>query len=641
MAAKPTETRISISAQDNTGQTFSAVSQRLRGLEQTAEAASRRMDGVAGRMSGFYRNQALSAARHADIAARMSSINAAAATAAAAAPVARAVSARGPGVMASATERAAETAMVAGSTAAAITPFIMKISKDASLRATENLRMKMAGMSPEEVAGANEEMERLAKEFKPVGQTTIGTMIRNARTIAGTYEDAIKFMDPLLKFRVLMQHTKQGVSDEEVSREMENILRAADLIGATKNLKSFSTFIEGTGRAMNVFGDSVPPSAMFAAAQHAGAASTQWSKEFVAGVFPSLIQTMGGDTAGTALGSMFSALVGGKMKVKSAKILNELGLIDPKKIVRNKQGDVAGIMPGGLIRSDLALTNPFQYATEVVSPALTRHKITDPLKITETLAGAYSDKNVAKIMTHFILNREQIQRDVNMARGGMDLSPSVAKIMSEDLPTAMKGLTEQFNALSATLGRDLNPKITSFANSISDRLREWEKKISEDPKEHTRTLIGGGLASIFGTHLGLSALGGYFGGPGVTAGLGAFTRTMGPIALAADVGAFSYKMYENFRKLNAMLDETDKLFQLPRPVAALTAASKGDRSGLANFGLGGPVMQAPVAKLEGAARIAVDVRVAPAPGFSIFATSTTSTEGALSPDTGVSMPPSH
>jgi len=68
MATKTIETRAVISAQDRTGNTFAAVAQKLRGLEQNAASASRRMDSVARGMSAVGRSAQL----HASIAQRMS-----------------------------------------------------------------------------------------------------------------------------------------------------------------------------------------------------------------------------------------------------------------------------------------------------------------------------------------------------------------------------------------------------------------------------------------------------------------------------------------------------------------------------------------------------------------------------------------
>jgi hypothetical protein len=621
MAVKTIETRAIISAQDRTGSTFSQVANKLRGLENTAAAASRRMDNIARGMSG--------------VGTRMR-------------------------------DRAIETAMVAGATAAFAAPVLSRIMDQASRRQTESLRMRFAGMSPAEIGRTNEEAQRLAGEYKPIGQTIIGKMIKDARTIAGDTEGALTFIEPLLKFRVQLQSLNKGASDEMISEELEKILRAADLMGATKNLKTFTTFIEGVGRAVNVFGDSVPPSSMFSAAQHAGAASTQWSKEFVGGVFPSLIQTMGGDTAGTALGSFFTALVGGRMKVKSAKLLNSLGLIDPKKIVRNKQGDVAGLMPGGLKGSSLALTNPFEYATNVVLPALTKKGITDPQKITETLAGAFSDKNVAKLMTHFILNREQIQRDVNMAKGGMDLSPTASKLMTEDLPTATRGLSEQFNNLAAALGKGVTPQVTNWTNWVADKIGQNAKQIENDPKANARAWIGGGIAAPVLSHLGLSAVGGYFGGAGLSAGFGAMMGATTPLFAAGATaggaivgGSAAYNVYRGLPGgnqqapsgfLEGMADKFDRWSGITKSDSYSTARGRmtgawdalhvgGARSGILGFGLGGPASAAPMARLEGAAKIDVKIEVSPTSDFLVKVAQMLTASGALRDGAGVTMHP--
>jgi hypothetical protein len=548
VALKTIETRAVISAQDKTGTTFAQVAQKLKGMEAAAAHVSRRMDSVARGMSAV----GVAQQRHADIARRMSSVG----------PV---LSGGGfLGMTAAQRERALQTAAQAGVAVAMTAPIVKKVVQQSSARIHENLRMATAGMTPAEIADAQEQMSKLSREFKQTPSTDIGAMLRNARTVVGAYEEAVKIADPMLKLGTVLRHVNKNLGDEQVTQEMESLIRAADLAGATKNIGAFKTYIEGIGKALNVFGDSVQPRSYFEAAQKAGGAVTQYSQDFISGVMPSLIQTMGGPAAGTSLGTFFSALIGGKMRNKSAKILGELGLLDPTKVLWNKTGDVKGVMPGGIRGTDLALTNPYEWAIKYVLPALTKKGIAEPGQITNYLAAAFSDRRAGALVTHMILNRSQIDRDIALGKGGMGLDDAVKKISREDPGLVWRGLVNSAGELGRVLGKDVTPVVTKFGDRLGDIVGTTSAYLDKNALARGGAIVGGGLATTLAAHLGLSAVGGYFGGAGLGSALSKLAplgRVAGPAGALASIGAFGYDMYGNYRQMSAMLDRGDAMMK--------------------------------------------------------------------------------
>ena len=554
----------------------------------------------------------------------------------------------------------ATTAATVAASVVASRPFVEKIIRDAGAAQHEQIRQMTSGMSADEMGRAGKLSTALARQFK-MNETDVAGVIRNAKTIAGTFDAAASIMPSLLKLQVAYKASRPNASPEEVSRESENILRAADLMGATANPEKFKKFIAGVGKTQFVFGDSVSPAAMFAAAQHAGAAPTRWSEDFITGALPSLIQTMGGDSAGTSLGSMFSAIVGGRMKLKSAKILNQLGLLDPKKIVRNKIGDVAGIMPGGVMGSELALSNPFLYATQIVGPALAKKGITDPNKITETLAGAFSDKKVAQVMTHFILNKGQVERDISLARGAMDFDKGVSKILQSDLGPASEGLKNSLTSLAAVAGQPFLTPLTEAINTLATVAANATDQLRGDNSLASHTALGAaGAVGLAGAVAGMGGLGMMGIGPGAMATAGA----AGPLGALGAMGLAGHYFWNDAKKgqnasywnpIAAVQNLWNSSDSSPQTATRGAVAPGALGFGFGNAGVGnlaalntqpavGGLASAlrgagQQVRLEGAANISNTVTIEASPDFITKIIQAVKAEGNLRADTGVSMAP--
>ncbi|MGJ0507002.1 MAG: hypothetical protein ACR652_07645 [Methylocystis sp.] len=631
MAVKTIETRAKITAEDRTGATFASVAQKLRQMEGAAAGASRRMDGIARAMSSVGQSKML----HEDIAQRMSSsLNMTTAAVAASVGANRTRLSETARVVG---ERLVGATITTGALAGATVPFVAKISKDAADQVHERIKMESSGMTGPEIADAFSEAGKLSREFKPIAQNDILHMLRNARSIVGTYEEAAQIMEPMLKLRTIAQFNRPS---ENVNEDFDQLVKGLEIKGVTQDLPKLKEYLNGIAKALNVFGDTLKPYQYYEMFKYGRQATPGLSEHFILSTAPTLAQELGGSSYGKAVSAFNAAIVGGVMKHSALKDFVSLGLADQKDLLFTKTGEAKGFKPGAHMQGwQLAQSDPNEWVKQFYLPSLAKAGVTSKEDILARISQDFQNQTAAQMVGLLATQQPRITKDAALIEGAKGLDAAYTQ-MTQDLGQATQGLKNQFDALSATLGKDVTPKLTGIVDWASEKLGILNKDLTEDPHKRTQTLIGGGLLAGLGTHFGLASLGGYFGGAGLGASLGAFANTMGPVALAADLGALGYKLTENYRKLSAMLDETDKLFQVPKPIAEMTAPAKSERAGILNFGLGGPVMQqTPVAKLEGAARIAVDVRVAPAPGFSIFATSTTSTEGALSPDTGVSMPP--
>lgn len=635
MTLKTIETRAIISAQDKTGATFAQVAQKLRGLEATAMQASRRVDSMARGMSDVWIKQQ----QHLDVARRMAS---------SVAP--------GPGFWErnqAARERAIQTGLTIGAASAVAAPIVKEIVKQAQAQLHENIRMSNAGMSEGEIAEANAKAMELAGKYRSVRQADIMHMLRNQRASVGSYEEAARVSEPLLKLRVLEQHAHPNASTEEINESFDKLIKAAELAGTTQDIDKFRNYIEGIAKAINVFGDTIKPYEFFEAAQYGRAATMGYSPEFVAGVLPTIIQHHGGAQAGTAGGSFYSAIIGGRMQKMAAEEMVRLGLVDPNKVVYTSTGSVKGIMPGGVYGSDLAISDPDKWVQTYLKKALDKAGITEPRKVQEEVAHLFSNRVAGQFVAEQLTQHGLYEKDRAMTHGAPGTA-AVRKIIDEDFGMAASSLKAKVDDLAAAAGRPFLQPLTDGINVLSETAARAAKVFSDYPtvaKEATGAgVVGTALTGYLGIKGAQMLLGGASAGlplPSLaTAGLfGA--AAFGASAIynrnaiygglmnksAADIANDKAEMHpwikSNFRMPwelpEAPHEAGSSVFKRMRALKSTGASAEGEGS-------------TPV-RLEGSANIGLKVEVSPSPDFVVKVEQQINAHGNLSGPTGVSMAP--
>ncbi len=440
--------------------------------------------------------------------------------------------------------------------------------------------MSTSGMTQREIRSANAETEKLARDYKPVGQTDMLHMVRNARSVVGSYTEAVDMMRPLLDLRVISQHTRPHASAEEINTDFDQLVKSAELAGVTSNHKKFERYIEGIAKAMNVFGDTIRPHQFMEAAQYGRAATMGWSPEFVAGILPTMIQHHGGSQAGTAAASFYSSIVGGKMSNLAVNQLNKLGLLDDSKVIRTKTGNIKGVDPGGIKGSDTARTDPNKWVWDYYGPALKRAGITSASAIAETTSRVFSNRVAAQFVTELMTQRVLFEKDAALTHGAKGRD-AAREIMDRDLDQAKNGLVNAVNSLAAALGAPFMPSSVSRTNSAAS----WILRAAQYANNDTPTAVLGaagaagasvGMLSIMG-RLGLGMLG--VGAAGIAAPAAATGIGLAGLG-ALWLGAKGYQKLQRAGEeagINYNVTDATKLAGLRRERDALEAEIAGVR----------------------------------------------------------------
>lgn len=629
MAIKTIETRAIISAQDKTGSTFSAVSQKMRGLEQTATSASRRMDSLARGMSAVGAATAARARLHDAIA-------------------------RGMGGGAVATGAAVAATASAGARARAAGIAIRDRASEFAGYALPGVAGSMLGMGGAAVGG-----------LAVGGAATYG--LRQAVTFDKAMADVKKKvnLDPGATWDDVEGMINRTARETGKSREeMAALAAAAGQAGvAYKDLGEFMRLAAKAASAWDMDAKE--------AAQNLANIKTQtgWANRELE-QFADKVNALGDSTA-----SGERDVLG--MFKRSSAAAKASGLPLDTTLAFTTALNSAGMAEEVAARFTAAFSSKLRTATHGTKQAkealkeigLTPKGVEDGMRkdatrtILDVLGRIDGAKDKASVSTRLFGNEwwdeaaragqvvPEVRKNLSLL-SGKSWEGSLSKNLATDLATTSKHL-ERFGALTSEVGDRLTrwalPGInaqlerTLKAFDVADKtgfLAGPDGKPIDRVADKTPVPFGEANRALF---LRGQRPGDAFAISGerprqipqwqtwLSATAGAATSAI------ADSPA---NVWGNWKKLSAMADrlEADKL---PGAVKAERLFGSGAaRSGILNFGAGGPVapMAAPVAKLEGTAAIDIKVEVAPTTDFLVKVAQQLQASGALRSDVGVSMP---
>lgn len=355
-----------------------------------------------------------------------------------------------------------------------------KAVQEGAERQHERVRMSVSGMSDDEIAHAETEAGKLATTYTPVGRTEIMHMLRNARSVVGSYEEAAHIMEPMLKLRTVALGANPHNAGA-LNEDFDKLIKGMEIKGVTQDLPKFTKYMDGMAKAINVFGDTLRPTDYYEMFKYGRQATTNLSEEYMNTVAPTLAQELGGSSAGTAQAAFFRAIVGGKMSNLATNELNKIGLLDPSKVTKTKTGDVKGVAPGGVKGSKLAAENPYQWVQQYLLPALKAKGITDEHDIQERIARVFSNQVAAQLVSLFSTQQSRIEKDAGLVRGAKGLDASNDYIR-KDAGIALQGLNKQVSSLLGTLTA---PSMQTAAGLITD-LAQAIGKLGEAAEEGSK-----------------------------------------------------------------------------------------------------------------------------------------------------------
>jgi hypothetical protein len=389
-------------------------------------------------------------------------------------------------------------------------------------RAHEAVRMQVAGFTEAELDEALRISQEVSEKTKALSTTTIMHSLRNLRTIVGSFDEAAKLITPIAKLRVLTlgAHPERA---EELEASFDRLEKSQEMVGATQDPARFRRNMELVAKAMNTFGDTLKPDEFFNFAKYARQAGQNYTDRFLLGVAPTLMQEMGGKSAGEALSSFFQQFVAGKMPQYAAAMLDKYGLIaDRSKIEFNKAGKIKRLEPGAIKDFELAKLDPYRWIQEVYLPALAAHGITSKEQIANVTSTIASKRTTGQAMGIFATQQQRIEKDLAMTGGAKGLE-AADTFVAHDPMMAWAAVTKQFENLLAVAGGPLAEPAAQGLNLLAGAITALERAAVSHP-------LGGAAGLAVALVLAAGALGAPRGQHCAAPVAGSWAAVLGPAA---------------------------------------------------------------------------------------------------------------
>jgi hypothetical protein len=424
------ESRLVISAEDKTQAAFDAIEARIKRLSQTVASA----DKAVGRTG-----PAVAAGRNA------------------------ALAARGAGGLGSS---------IAAAAAGAGGTYLAARAGEAAVRAIasrqhEQTRMQVAGESPEEVQAASVEVAKLATQFPNVSQTDLLHMLRNARSIVGSYKEAADIAEPLVKLRTLAQLARPG---EDVSEDFDKLVKGLEIKGVTQNPAQFQEYMEGIAKGINVFGDTLRPYEYYEMFKYGRQASAGLSEKFILGTGPTLAQELGGEGFGAAVAQFNRLLVSGVGKKGSFEELARIGLINKDDVADIPgTGEGRGLLPGrNVLGAALAQSDPNEWVKQYLLPAFEKAGIKDKDEQLREIGVLFQSQRAGQLVDLLATQQPRIEKDTALLARAQGLSAADLAI-HQDPGLAWQGLKSSIDSLVGTTGESVRAAdlLTQAAQALS------------------------------------------------------------------------------------------------------------------------------------------------------------------------------
>ncbi|HML27625.1 MAG TPA: hypothetical protein PKE16_02070 [Hyphomicrobium sp.] len=288
----------------------------------------------------------------------------------------------------------------------------------------------------------------------------------------------------------------------------------------------FEKYLDGMAKTIKAFGGTVMPSDYFMATKYGRASAMNWNDDFTNSILPSIIQELGASSTGTALMSMYQAIVAGTMSGKAISAWDKIGMIDHSKFNTSDltpEGRVKRVEPGAFVGAQDFMSNPFAWMwgdNGVVAHLVEHGKLTqnqvDLIKsgdlkegegaqarkdLTEYLGLMFGNRTAQGMSDVLIMQYKKIMREANLRNQAMGLDEGAKFYGGHDLNIAKEAFHQQLEAFETALGAPEVNNATRNLHLLTDAITALTQAMVKHPilaSAGMEALLGGGLVLIAG-----------------------------------------------------------------------------------------------------------------------------------------------
>jgi hypothetical protein len=313
--------------------------------------------------------------------------------------------------------------------------------------------------------------------------------------------------------------------------------------------------MEQLSRTLYAMGGTITAGDYLTTMKYAKTAALSLSDQFVYRELPTLIQEVksasGGmmgnaSQAGTALMTLYSSIVQGKIPKAALPIWLQTGLVRPSDIVRNATGGWQ-IRPGGVEGAHLFQSDPFLWA-QSVAPQLERYAKSHHLNLIQVISSMFSARNSQWMMNTLIAKAAQIQRDSFLIGNTPNNLQIYQGLLKTNPMLAEEALHAQWQNVLSIMGYSILPTVLPLMVDFAKDLNSLAGWMQKHPKITSALVwdlaaLSGALVVLGNVMMGKAILNFLGIGPAISkmliapiGALGSFAKVLGSVTAAGVAG---------------------------------------------------------------------------------------------------------
>lgn len=402
-------------------------------------------------------------------------------------------------------------------------------------------QMIAQGWKHAEVSEAVRRSWELTAKYKTVDVDQILEMQKEMAPVLGSRHEAGLLAETMAKLSVSMLGTLGVDGEGQFNKQIRDAIKSGELSGNVLQPERFEKYLDGMAKTIKAFGGTVMPSDYFMATKYGRASAMNWDDSFTNNILPSIIQELGASSTGTALMSMYQAIVAGTMKQKAISAWNDIGMINHNKLNPEDltpEGRIKRLEPGAFVGAQDFMSNPMEWmwgdngvvAHLVSHGKLTQHQV-DLIKagdikegegaqarkdLTEYLALMFGNRTAQGMADVLVMQYKKIMREADLRDQAMGLDEGARFYGDQDLIMAQVAWNKQMEDFKTALGAPEVNTATRMLHRLTDMITLLGQTAAQHPMLTSAlmsgvlvsgiTLIIGGIAALATAVVGTSGL---------------------------------------------------------------------------------------------------------------------------------------
>jgi hypothetical protein len=400
---------------------------------------------------------------------------------------------------------------------------------DAALRLSQAQQKFMAlNLGDADNARAFAAVRKTVSQVKGVSLAETHETLTDLHSALGNLDHALEALPLASKYRFSFE-TLYGdkFSPEQIEKNIQGSFKFLEMIGAMRatgapdalgkraytdeDRKRTEAYFNRMTQMSAAMGGRVTPTEMLAMAKTGGTALQGLTVEGLTHL-TGPIQEISGTRTGTALQSMFQAVVGGTMPQNYIENWRKLGLVNEKLVEFNKSGIPKRLEPGAITIGGLLQKDPLQFA-DALREAMQKHgiNVSKPEDVTKELTGLFGRTTSRELASLLINQRDRIVKDT----GIVENTKGIEALNKQALDSPMGKFIQYQKGMEdfrAEIGQGLLPMLTKMAEVVTPIARFFAEH--EEVAKYAAALllvskVGGGLVQTFSA---LNSIRSMFGG---------------------------------------------------------------------------------------------------------------------------------